>query len=40
MITVYPYESLGRAQHGWLDARHHFSFAEYHNPQRIQFGTL
>jgi redox-sensitive bicupin YhaK (pirin superfamily) len=40
MITVYPYESLGHANHGWLDARHHFSFASYHNPERSGFGTL
>lgn len=40
MITVYPYASLGHADHGWLDARHHFSFAGYHNPERIGFGTL
>lgn len=40
MITVYPFESLGHADHGWLDARHHFSFALYHNPKRTGFGTL
>ncbi|MCL4132269.1 UNVERIFIED_CONTAM: hypothetical protein GTU68_003085 [Idotea baltica] len=40
MITVFPYDSLGRANHGWLDARHHFSFAEYHNPRRMHFGAL
>lgn len=40
MITVYPYENLGRANHGWLDARHHFSFADYHNRDRMQFGVL
>jgi redox-sensitive bicupin YhaK (pirin superfamily) len=40
MITVYPYANLGHADHGWLDARHHFSFARYHNPQRTRFGAL
>ena len=40
MITLYPYETLGHANHGWLDARHHFSFAMYHNPQRRGFGSL
>jgi len=40
MITIYPYEELGHAQHGWLDARHHFSFADYHNPKRMSFGAL
>ncbi|MEH6526449.1 MAG: pirin family protein [Sneathiella sp.] len=40
MITINPYEELGHAQHGWLEARHHFSFAEYHNPKRMEFGAL
>jgi redox-sensitive bicupin YhaK (pirin superfamily) len=40
MITVYPYTKLGHANHGWLDARHHFSFARYWNPDRMMFGTL
>ncbi len=40
MITVYPYKSLGHADHGWLNARHHFSFAGYHNKQRMHFGAL
>ena len=40
MITLYPYEKLGHANHGWLDARHHFSFASYHNPARRGFGVL
>lgn len=39
-ITVYPYTSLGHADHGWLDARHHFSFAHYYNPARMGFGAL
>lgn len=40
MITVYPYENLGHADHGWLDARHHFSFASYHDRSRMGFGAL
>lgn len=40
MITLYPYETLGHADHGWLDARHHFSFARYWNPERTGFGKL
>jgi len=40
MITHYPYAKLGHANHGWLDARHHFSFASYQNPDRQQFGVL
>jgi redox-sensitive bicupin YhaK (pirin superfamily) len=40
MLTIYPYENLGHADHGWLDARHHFSFASYHDPKRHNFGVL
>lgn len=40
MITIVPYEQLGRANHGWLDARHHFSFANYYNPERMGFSVL
>lgn len=40
MLTIYPYEELGHADHGWLDARHHFSFARYYNPSRLGFGKL
>lgn len=40
MIQVYPYAGLGHADHGWLDARHHFSFAHYWNPERVRFGVL
>jgi len=40
MIKIYPYESLGSANHGWLSAHHHFSFAEYRNPERVHFGKL
>ncbi len=40
MIKTYAYEQLGHANHGWLNARHHFSFANYHNPERMAFGTL
>ncbi|MCL1799498.1 MAG: pirin family protein [Eggerthellaceae bacterium] len=31
---------MGRGQHGWLDSHFHFSFAEYYNPDNIQFGEL
>lgn len=40
MITIYPYAMLGQADHGWLHARHHFSFAHYYNPDRMGFGAL
>ena len=40
MIEVRPFAQLGAAQHGWLNARHHFSFAEYHDPARMNWGRL
>jgi redox-sensitive bicupin YhaK (pirin superfamily) len=40
MIDVRPFESLGGANHGWLDAKHHFSFASYHDPKRVHWGNL
>ncbi|MCI5050484.1 MAG: pirin family protein [Rickettsiales bacterium] len=40
MITVYPYNSLGHANFGWLDAHYHFSFSRYINPERTGFGVL
>ena len=40
MITHYPYKQLGTANHGWLKARHHFSFSRYYNAKRMGFGTL
>lgn len=40
MIDHRPFASLGHANHGWLDARHHFSFASYHDPKRMGWGAL
>ncbi|KRB87034.1 pirin family protein [Noviherbaspirillum sp. Root189] len=40
MIERRPFESLGGARHGWLDAKHHFSFAGYHDPDRVHWGAL
>ena len=40
MIDIRPYASLGHADHGWLDARHHFSFADYHDPDRMGWGAI
>jgi len=40
MIEFIPSETRGSADHGWLKAKHTFSFAEYQNPQRVRFGPL
>lgn len=40
MIERRPFEGLGHADHGWLNARHHFSFADYRDPARVQWGAL
>ncbi|HWU01269.1 MAG TPA: pirin family protein [Novosphingobium sp.] len=40
MIELRPFDSLGAANHGWLDAHHHFSFADYHDPARVHWGNL
>ena len=41
MNTVFhPAESRGHADHGWLDTYHSFSFASWHNPERMHFGAL
>jgi redox-sensitive bicupin YhaK (pirin superfamily) len=40
MIERRPYASLGHANHGWLDARHHFSFADYRDASRVHWGAL
>lgn len=40
MIELRPYQELGGAHHGWLDTRHHFSFADYYNPERMHWGQL
>jgi len=40
MIKHYPFQQIGKANHGWLKANHHFSFANYYNPKRMGFGVL
>ena len=40
MLTHYPHAELGRAQFDWLDARHHFSFGQYINHEKPNFGDL
>ena len=41
MATIYhKADSRGHADHGWLLSRHTFSFADYYNPERINFGLL
>jgi len=40
MIDTRKFETLGHADHGWLNARHHFSFANYHDPARMGWGAI
>ena len=40
MIDRRPFSELGGANHGWLDAKHHFSFAGYHDPARMGWGAI
>jgi len=38
--VIHKAETRGHANHGWLDSWHTFSFAGYHNPDRVHFGVL
>ena len=38
--VVHKAATRGHANHGWLDSNHSFSFANYHNPERMNFGVL
>ena len=40
MIERRPFATLGGANHGWLDAKHHFSFASYYDPKRTGWGPI
>jgi redox-sensitive bicupin YhaK (pirin superfamily) len=38
--VLHKSETRGNANHGWLNSRHTFSFANYYNPERMHFGEL
>ena len=40
MIRIHKSDDRGHANHGWLDSRFSFSFAEYFDPEHVQFRTL
>ena len=40
MIDIIRSETRGSADHGWLKAKHTFSFANYYDPDRVQFSDL
>jgi len=40
MIERRPFNKLGGADHGWLKARHHFSFADYYDPKNESWGAI
>ncbi|MDW3206249.1 MAG: pirin family protein [Alphaproteobacteria bacterium] len=39
-VEIRPFDSLGHVEFGWLDARHHFSFGHYYDPNRMNVGPL
>ena len=40
MIELRPFDRLGGGKHGWLVSKHHFSFADYHDDERMNWGRL
>ena len=40
MIELRPFQKLGGADHGWLKAKHHFSFGSHYDPEQMGQGSL
>lgn len=40
MIELRPFDRLGHGNHGWLESKFHFSFADYHDEERMHWGRL
>jgi hypothetical protein len=40
MIDPRPFAALGAFDNDWLNARYHFSFSDYHDPRRLNWGAL
>ena len=40
MLELRPFNRLGAANHGWLKAKHHFSFGSHYDPENMGFGAL